>query len=68
MSRVLALLLLVCVTLAAFTAAEKLLDHVNTLAGSDSKYDFSRGSTIPMVTRPWGATAWVPQTNVDNDM
>ncbi len=70
MSRALSIILVICLAVLACTASagKKLLDHVNVLAGSDSKYDFSHGSTIPMVTRPWGFNAWVPQTNVDDNM
>ena len=43
-------------------------DYVNTLGGSDSKHDMSHGSTLPMVTRPFGFNAWVPQTNLKDNM
>ena len=63
-------LVFVCVVfiIAAVRGDESLLQYVNVLGGSDSKMDMSSGSTIPMVTRPWGATAWVPQTNTNDNM
>lgn len=38
---------------------------VNTLGGTDSRYDLSRGSTLPLITRPWGFNAFAPQTDDD---
>ncbi len=44
-------------------AEENVVDYVNLLGGSLSKYDSSSGSTLPLLTRPWGAAAWAPMTN-----
>lgn len=41
------------------------VDAVNTLGGTDSRYDLSRGSTLPLITRPWGFNAFAPQTDDD---
>ena len=38
-------------------------DYVNTLGGSDSKYDLSHGNIMPDLTMPWGFNAWAPQSN-----
>jgi putative alpha-1,2-mannosidase len=38
---------------------------VNTLGGTDSRYDLSHGNLLPLVVRPWGASAWAPQTDTD---
>lgn len=40
-----------------------LVELVNTLQGTDSHFAFSTGNTLPLVTRPHGMTAWIPQTN-----
>lgn len=38
------------------------VEWVNTLMGTDSKYDFSNGNTLPFVGYPWGMNLWTPQT------
>lgn len=44
-------------------AGEKqLVDYVNTLQGTDSSFDLSRGNTYPVVAMPWGMNFWTPQT------
>ena len=32
--------------------------YVNVLQGTNSNYAFSRGNTLPLVTRPFGMTNW----------
>ena len=39
-----------------------MLDLVNTLQGTDSKYELSYGNTLPLAATPWGMTNWAPQT------
>eukprot|EP00605_Chrysophyceae_sp_TOSAG23-4_P000192 GSChrysophyteH1.ASY1.ANO1.228.1 assembled CDS len=56
----------ILISSASLSLKAPLVDYVNILGGSDSKYDMSHGSTLPMVTRPWGASAWVPQTNLED--
>ncbi|HYE05400.1 MAG TPA: GH92 family glycosyl hydrolase [Planctomycetota bacterium] len=36
--------------------------EVDPLQGTDSHHGFSRGNTLPLVARPFGMTAWSPQT------
>lgn len=50
------------VAAAAITNPE---EYVNTLGGTDSRYDLSHGNLLPVVVTPWGFNAWAPQT--DND-
>ena len=38
------------------------VEWVNTLMGTDSRYDFSNGNTLPFVGYPWGMNLWTPQT------
>lgn len=54
---------LVAALLARAVAVEDLVQYVNLLAGTRSKYDLGRGSTLPLIVRPWGATAFAPQTS-----
>jgi putative alpha-1,2-mannosidase len=39
--------------------------YVNTLTGTQSRYDLSHGNILPNVVRPWAFQMWAPQT--DND-
>lgn len=41
---------------------QNLVDYVNPLAGTLSKYELSTGNTYPAIARPWGMNFWVPQT------
>jgi len=43
----------------------KLIDYVNTKQGSASVMRFSNGNTLPLVQRPFGMTAFCPQTTAD---
>ncbi len=45
-------------------AVEKsqLVDYVNPLMGTDSKFEFSNGNTYPVIAMPWGMNFWTPQT------
>lgn len=42
-------------------------DYVNTLRGTDSTQDFSRGNTFPAVTLPFGFNFWTPVTEGNSD-
>jgi len=42
---------------------EDLTRHVNPLQGTDSVPSFSRGNTLPLVSRPFGMAHWSPQTS-----
>lgn len=46
-------------------APKELTDYVNILGGTDSRYDVSHGSTLPLIARPWGFNAFAPQTDDD---
>jgi len=41
--------------------------YINTLIGSDSRFDLSNGNTYPAIALPWGMNFWSPQTNQEND-
>ena len=36
--------------------------YVNTLGGTQSRYDLSHGNVMPFVARPWGFNTWAPAT------
>ena len=42
---------------------EDLTRYVNPLQGTNSAQSFSRGNTLPLVSRPFGMTHWSPQTS-----
>lgn len=53
-------------SVAANCAAESNVEeYVNILGGTDSRYDISHGSTLPLITRPWGFNGYAPQTDDD---
>ena len=45
----------------------RLSDTVNTLRGSDSSRDYSRGNTFPAVALPFGFNFWTPVTEGNSD-
>ena len=40
-----------------------LVDYVNPLMGTDSKYSLSNGNTYPAIATPWGMNFWTPMTS-----
>lgn len=38
------------------------VDYVNTLIGTQSKFELSTGNTYPAIAMPWGMNFWTPQT------
>ena len=40
-------------------------ERVDTLGGTDSRFDLSHGNLLPLVARPWGMHTFAPVT--DND-
>ena len=43
-------------------AVEQPVDYVNTLVGTQSKFELSTGNTYPATAMPWGMNFWTPQT------
>lgn len=41
---------------------EDLVQYVNPLMGTDSKFDLSNGNTYPAIATPWGMNFWTPMT------
>lgn len=46
----------------AASAIDNPVDYVNTLVGSQSKFELSTGNTYPAIAMPWGMNFWTPQT------
>ncbi|MBS3777421.1 MAG: GH92 family glycosyl hydrolase, partial [Bacteroidales bacterium] len=44
-----------------------LVQYVNPLMGTDSKFELSNGNTYPAIARPWGMNFWAPQTSPMGD-
>ncbi|WP_074498138.1 MULTISPECIES: GH92 family glycosyl hydrolase [Thalassotalea] len=41
---------------------EDLVQYVNPLMGTDSKFSLSNGNTYPAIATPWGMNFWTPMT------
>jgi predicted alpha-1,2-mannosidase len=48
-------------------SAERLVDYINPLMGTQSDYSFSNGNTYPAIAMPWGMNFWTPQTGKMGD-
>lgn len=43
------------------------VDYVNTLQGTNSKFELTRGNTYPTTALPFGMNTWTPQTGPNGD-
>ncbi|MEP7144337.1 MAG: GH92 family glycosyl hydrolase [Ferruginibacter sp.] len=43
------------------------VDYVNTLQGTNSKFELTRGNTYPTTALPFGMHTWTPQTGKNGD-
>ena len=43
------------------------VDYVNTLQGTNSKHELTRGNTYPTTALPFGMHTWTPQTGKNGD-
>jgi predicted alpha-1,2-mannosidase len=48
-------------------ATTNLIDYVNPLMGTQSKFSLSSGNTYPAIALPWGMNFWMPQTGKMGD-
>ncbi len=46
---------------------EELADYVNTLQGTNSRFELTRGNTYPTTALPFGMHTWTPQTGRNGD-
>lgn len=60
------LLLLSCETI-LFAGGKDPVDYVNTLQGTNSKHELTRGNTYPTTALPFGMHTWTPQTGRNGD-
>ncbi|MFW5754710.1 MAG: GH92 family glycosyl hydrolase, partial [Marinilabiliaceae bacterium] len=44
-----------------------LVQYVNTLQGTNSKFELTRGNTYPTTALPFGMNTWTPQTGINGD-
>lgn len=49
------------------TENEDLVKYVNTLQGTNSKFELTRGNTYPTTALPFGMHTWTPQTGINGD-
>lgn len=49
------------------SAIKSPVDYVNTLVGTQSKFELSTGNTYPVTAMPWGMNFWTPQTGTMGD-
>lgn len=56
------LLFLTGLSTALWAKKTDLTSYVNTLQGTNSKYELTRGNTYPTTALPWGMNFWTPQT------
>lgn len=62
------LLVIVHVSISFVRAKEKdPVEHVNTLQGTNSKHELTRGNTDPTPALPFGMHTWTPQTGKNGD-
>ena len=54
--------LMLCLSFAVNAQTSSLVDLVNPLMGTDSKFSLSNGNTYPAIATPWGMNFWTPQT------
>jgi predicted alpha-1,2-mannosidase len=65
--RFLSILSLLLLTAWLHGQAQKPVNCVNTLMGTDSEHRLSNGNTYPAIARPWGEHFWTPVTNGINN-
>lgn len=52
---------------AAIAQQKPLVDYVNTLQGTNSKFELTHGNTYPTTALPFGMHTWTPQTGRNGD-
>jgi predicted alpha-1,2-mannosidase len=58
---------LLLLTKASFAQQADLVSYVNTLQGTNSKHELTRGNTYPTTALPFGMHTWTPQTGKNGD-
>jgi predicted alpha-1,2-mannosidase len=58
---------LLLLTNSTFAQKADLVSYVNTLQGTNSKHELTRGNTYPTTALPFGMHTWTPQTGKNGD-
>ena len=53
---------MLCISFSVNAQTSSLVDLVNPLMGTDSKFSLSNGNTYQAIATPWGMNFWTPQT------
>ncbi|WP_134089936.1 GH92 family glycosyl hydrolase [Olivibacter sp. XZL3] len=56
-----------CFSFTLSASEKQLADYVNTLQGTNSKHELTRGNTYPTTALPFGMHTWTPQTGKNGD-
>lgn len=59
--------LLLGITTSGYAQKAGLVHYVNTLQGTNSKHELTRGNTYPTTALPFGMHTWTPQTGKNGD-
>jgi len=59
--------LLVCSSALLYAQKNNYVQYVNTLQGTNSKHELTRGNTYPTTALPFGMHTWTPQTGKNGD-
>jgi len=59
--------LLLGLSAAGYAQQQDLVRYVNTLQGTNSKHELTRGNTYPTTALPFGMHTWTPQTGRNGD-
>ena len=60
-------ILFILLNLTGFANQPDLVKYVNTLQGTNSKFELTRGNTYPTTALPFGMNTWTPQTGRNGD-
>lgn len=60
-------LILLLLPVSLFSQVTDLVKYVNTLQGTNSKHELTRGNTYPTTALPFGMHTWTPQTGRNGD-
>ncbi|WP_374164851.1 GH92 family glycosyl hydrolase [Arcticibacter sp. MXS-1] len=60
------IIFLICIRI-AYAQPSDLTRYVNTLQGTNSKHELTRGNTYPTTALPFGMNTWTPQTGRNGD-
>lgn len=65
--RMIGVFLMGSASLTSFAGDKNWVDYVNTLQGTNSRFELTRGNTYATTAMPWGMNFWTPQTGINRD-